>query len=73
MNILKYENLFQQSYITNFFLAFLFIVQSLYLNIKFSGRPFITEKHKQKIVEFRAGLYIWGIGRLLAGGSDALF
>ena len=50
-----------------------YVVSGIYINMSFSGLPYISDMHCNQLKIMRQAFVIWGLGRLCSGGTDILF
>ena len=72
-DIVTIDNLILESYIMNFSIPVIYLFIMLYMDIKFSGCPFISEVKKRQFYQFKKLYIIWGFCRLTSGVTDVLF
>jgi hypothetical protein len=59
--------------VNNFSIPFFYLAAWLYLHVKLSGMPFLSEFHKKQFQTFKVAYFVWGGSRLLAGITDVLY
>ncbi len=57
----------------NFSIPVIYLFVMLYMDVKFSGCPFISDFKKTQFYKFKKLYTIWGLCRLTSGITDVLF